>query len=386
MIGAYSGALAGLHKRLDKGEKGLVPIICPSKLQGRIIMGYLRAIFETPILKQAVANENKDSFELINNVRVECLAGDYRSVRGYSILQVILDEAAFFQMAEDSRIRSDTELVRALLPALATCRGRMVAISSPYSKRGYCWSTYRKHYGNNNSRILVWNCPSRTMNPTLPQSVVDAALEEDRAAALSEYMGQFRDDVGLFIAREVVEGLVEPGRVELLPSSTYKHSAFVDMSGGRTDASALAIGHRKEAGKVVLDFCRQWKSPANPHEVTASMVEVLRKFGVKKVTGDQFAGEWPVSAFASHGIRYVKADRPKSQIYAEFLPVLTTRSIELLDDETLVNQLCGLERRTRSGGRDIIDHPRGSHDDLANAVAGLAVCKSRCIVPGAGVI
>jgi len=30
-----------------------------------------------------------------------------------------------------------------------------------------------------------------------------------------------------------------------------------------------------------------------------------------------------------------------------------------------------LERRTGRSGRDLIDHPPGGHDDLANAVAGL---------------
>ena len=38
-----------------------------------------------------------------------------------------------------------------------------------------------------------------------------------------------------------------------------------------------------------------------------------------------------------------------------------------------VHQLAALERRTRAGGRDIIDHPPGGHDDLANAVAGVSV-------------
>jgi hypothetical protein len=35
-----------------------------------------------------------------------------------------------------------------------------------------------------------------------------------------------------------------------------------------------------------------------------------------------------------------------------------------------VHQLVGLERRTARGGRDTIDHSRGAHDDVANAVAG----------------
>ena len=49
------------------------------------------------------------------------------------------------------------------------------------------------------------------MNPTLPQRVVDEAMEEDRAAALAEYGGQFRDDVATFLPRDVIEAVVIKG-------------------------------------------------------------------------------------------------------------------------------------------------------------------------------
>jgi hypothetical protein len=47
----------------------------------------------------------------------------------------------------------------------------------------------------------------------------------------------------------------------------------------------------------------------------------------------------------------------------------------LLDNQRLVNQLIGLERRTSPAGRDRIDHGPGPHrhDDLANAVCGALV-------------
>jgi len=51
---------------------------------------------------------------------------------------------------------------------------------------------------------------------------------------------------------------------------------------------------------------------------------------------------------------------------------LNSNRLELLDVPKLKNQLQKLERRTARGGRDSIDHPPGQHDDLANAVAGLA--------------
>jgi hypothetical protein len=49
----------------------------------------------------------------------------------------------------------------------------------------------------------------------------------------------------------------------------------------------------------------------------------------------------------------------------------------LLYHERLKTQLVSLERRTgRSGGRDHVDHPPGSHDDIATAVAGAILTAS----------
>jgi hypothetical protein len=38
-----------------------------------------------------------------------------------------------------------------------------------------------------------------------------------------------------------------------------------------------------------------------------------------------------------------------------------------------LQQLCSLQRKTGSSGRDIIDHSVGQHDDVANAAAGALV-------------
>jgi hypothetical protein len=64
--------------------------------------------------------------------------------------------------------------------------------------------------------------------------------------------------------------------------------------------------------------------------------------------------------------------KPKSDLYVDLVPLINSRRIDLLDNTKLINQLCALERRTARSGRDSIDHPLGAHDDVANAVAGMA--------------
>jgi hypothetical protein len=372
LVAAFEACLAGHEKKLAKGEKGIVAVIAPTKAQASIVRGYLRAIFDTELLRGEIVEDNADGFELSNHVRITTLAGDWKTVRGYTLIAAVLDELCFFGLDEESKVRSDAELVRAVKPGLATIGGKLIGISTCYARKGWCFGQWQKHFGKEGAPTLVWNCPSRTMNSTLPQSIVDEALAEDPQSARSEYLGQWRDDVAEFIPRSLVEGLVVAGRTELLPRRTTQYTAFVDLSGGRVDDSALAIAHRGDGRKVVIDSLKRWRPPHNPHEVVGKMVEELHRFGIKRVTGDNFGAEYTAGAFQNLGVHYTKSEKPASALYLELLPRMCSGEIELLDDAALVAQLAGLERRTRSGGKDIIDHPPGGHDDLANAVAGVS--------------
>jgi hypothetical protein len=57
--------------------------------------------------------------------------------------------------------------------------------------------------------------------------------------------------------------------------------------------------------------------------------------------------------------------------------LLAAGRVELPDHPRLLNQFSSLERRVRAGGRDLITHPPGGHDDLANACAGAVYYANR---------
>src|SRR5262249_8341700 len=73
---------------------------------------------------------------------------------------------------------------------------------------------------------------------------------------------------------------------------------------------------------------------------------------------------------AAHGVDVLQDAEPKSALYLAALPLLTSQRVDLLDLPRLRAQFAALDRRRRAGGRDIVDHPAGAHDDVANAVAG----------------
>lgn len=162
---------------------------------------------------------------------------------------------------------------------------------------------------------------------------------------------------------------------ERAPSSGTRYTAFVDPSGGGADSMTLAIAHR-DGDVIVLDVVREEYPGTNPDAVVERFCGLLKSYGIRSVTGDRYAGSWVPERFKQHGVSYVASERSKTDIYRDFLPVLNSQRVRLLNVPKLEKQLVSLERRTSRGtGRDTIDHPqmKGAHDDVANAVAGAIV-------------
>jgi hypothetical protein len=257
---------------------------------------------------------------------------------------------------------------------LANIPGAMLlTASSPYAKRGELYNAYRRHYGKDDARVLVWKADTATMNLSIDPAIIREAYDSDPEAARAEYGAEFRDDLADFVARETVDAVTMWGRSELPPFPGVVYSAFCDPSGGVSDAMTLAIGHLSGGDMCVLDAVLEMRPPFDPEKAVAECAALLRRYGIATVTGDKYAGEWPVARFREHGIEFVQSARPKSDLYRDLLPLLNAGRVELIDLPRLSAQLCGLERRTARSGKDSIDHAPGGHDDLANAVAGCLV-------------
>jgi hypothetical protein len=373
LIGGYESLFSGKEKRLSPGEIPMVTITSPTREQSTIIKSYTRAALKSPMLEAEVDDDNRQGFQLSNGVTVRIMTGDFRSVRGFTQLMVVVDELCFFGFTEESKVNSDTELIRSIRPALLTTQGKLVCVSTKYAPRGWAYSQWKRHWGNDNSRVLVWDAASRIMNPTLSQADIDEAMADDPEAARAEYLNEWREDVQNYLPREVVESCVVKGRMELLPRENIRYSAFCDTSGGRADSAGLAIGHKTER-KIIIDFLKEYLPPFSPYEIAGRMAVELKRYGLKTVIGDRFGSEYTVQAFNNHGIRYQQAEKNKSELYLELIGPICSKEIELLDNEKLITQLSNLERRTRSGGKDTIDHSAGQHDDLSNCIAGVSVC------------
>jgi len=364
LIAVYLACFHKYKQYLAPGERATILIIATDRKQARVIFRYVRAFLTmVPMLKRMVESETRAGFDLTNAVTIEVGTASYRSVRGYTVVAALCDEIAFWPT--DDAAEPDYAILDAVRPGMATIPGSLLlCASSPYARRGALFDAHRRHYGKSSS-TLVWQAPTRAMNPSVPQSVIDNAYERDAASAAAEYGAQFRSDIESFINREAIQQCVDTGIRERPPVAGVTYSAFVDPSGGSADSFTLAIAH-----KGVLDAVREVRPPFSPEAVVAEYAALLKTYRVTKVVGDRYAGEWPREQFKKHGVTYEPSAKPKSDLYRDLLPAINSQRVELLDHDRLVAQLVGLERRTGRGGRDSIDHAPGAHDDLANAVAG----------------
>jgi hypothetical protein len=372
------------YPQLAAGETAVVAHVAPDRRQAGIDLAYARGIAEgSAILRAELVSATQDSLTFRHRTQLEVATASYRTVRGRSLCGAVIDESAFLR-ADDSAL-PDVELARALRPALLTLGGLLLAISSPHRKVGLLYEAHRKYFASDSAtRGLYIQATSRQLNPTLDEEAIEEAMRDDPAAAQSEFLGLFRADLQSFLDDGTVNGAIVPNRRALPKTPGCRYVAFCDPSGGRADSFTLAIAHQERRSKdraerAVLDLLAVVVPPFDPERTVESMCETLSDYGLRQVSGDAYAGEWVTAMFRKFGVTYRPAELSKSEVYLEALPLFAQGKVELLDVPLLRTQLLLLERRSRAGSRaDVVDHPRGAHDDAANAACGaihLAACK-----------
>jgi hypothetical protein len=284
-------------------------------------------------------------------------------------LAVVADECAFWMADGGDSSNPDTEIIQSVRPMLATTGGMLIGASSPYGRSGVLYETCRAHFGDTGDpATLVVQAETRVLNDTVPQDFIECEYANDAVGAGAEYGAVFRSDISALLTSEAVRACVYSVR-ERPPELRNYYVAFCDPSVGSNDVMTLAIAHR-EAKSSVLDLVREIMPPFSPESVVEEFAALCRKYQITRIEGDRYAGQWPVEQFSKRGIVYEHATRDRSAIYLDVVPLINAGLVSLLEHAKLERQLLGLERRVSRAGRDLVDHRRGAHDDLANSACG----------------
>lgn len=376
VISVFLSIFKDWSKFMSLGERGYIFIIANDKHQARIMKDYISGIFNSNAsFRRLVDKDLTWEIELKNQVTIMVKTSSFRTLRGYTLLAAILEEIAFFRSEESAN--PDKEILAAVRPSLATIPDSLlIGISTPYSRAGVLYEQFKKYYGKAEGP-LIWKAATMLMNPTIDKSIIKEALADDPQAASAEWEAEFRADIEAFMPPEFIEAVVIPGRFELPKIEGVDYFGSCDPSGGRQDSMTMAIVHKYKEEKVIVNVSREQRPPFQPKSVVKEFSETYRAYGITEIESDRYAAEWVTEAFRDNGIEVKNSELSASEIYLSFLPLMANGTVELLDNKRLKSQLMGLERKTRPGGKDLITHYPGGHDDVANSVAMACVMAAK---------
>jgi hypothetical protein len=212
-----TAAVLAVHTALYS-PGSLIIMVSPSQRQSAELFRRALTLYRAlgrPVSPEA---ENALSLTLESGSRIVSLPGDERTVRGYSnVALLIVDEAA----------RVEDELVAAVSPMLAISRGRFIAMSTPWGKRGWWYEATR-------SRDWRTVTVPATECPRLSADVLEAerrSLGELRFR--SEYMAEFVNAYGSMFDGDDLDAAFSIGQLGAVPPGA--------LFGGSTSPADLRI-------------------------------------------------------------------------------------------------------------------------------------------------
>jgi phage terminase large subunit-like protein len=132
-VGVFLALFEPERLKLAVGEQGIVAVVAVTKEQANVIFAYIRGFLEASDLLRteivAISSSlNSSTITLANHVSITVFAGSFRSIRGRTLLAVIVDEVAFLRSEEAAY--PDVELVRAVTPSLLASKGMLIGVST----------------------------------------------------------------------------------------------------------------------------------------------------------------------------------------------------------------------------------------------------------------
>lgn len=174
----------------------LVLVVSASERQARELFRVAVVLYRTlgrPVPAEA---ENALSLELANGSRIVVIPATAGTVRGYSrAALIVVDEAA----------QVPDELYLTVRPMLAVSGGRVVAMSTPFGRRGWWWEAWRSSEPWERFEVPATECPR----------ISSEFLDEERRTLgewwfRQEYGCEFMDAQAAAFRQEDVEAAFDP--------------------------------------------------------------------------------------------------------------------------------------------------------------------------------
>jgi len=333
---------------------------------------------------------------------VRCFSGHSESEgwEGYEVLTIILDEIAAFktdaELKGETRSKGSASAIYNMSKLSVMSRfpevGKVILLSFPRYKGDFIQQRYINSREKNEPKTWSIKAATWEVNPTINREDLESEYIRNPVEARARFECEppnmedayFRNPD---LVREAFSYHDNPinseGHFEPWFNSTDGHSRYIHVDLGlKRDRAALAMSHctgfkeiKTSMGVETLpvinvDFVHSWE--ASPGEeinfasVRMMIVDLCRKFDVRKVTFDRWQSVEMVQSLRSQGI-YADFHSVKKSDYDTLMTSIYDKRLRGYWNELLVEEEL-LKLRLFSNNK--IDHPSTGTKDLADAVAG----------------
>lgn len=178
-------------------DPGLYLVIAPTLRQSKELFLKIAGVYRNLANVPRIRRDNTTELEIDNESRLIALPGDDdATIRGFSAPKaVFIDEAS----------RVSDGVYAALRPMLATSGGQLVALTTPYGRRGWFFEAWEYQKGWARTTITAHDCPR----------ITSEFLEQEREAMgewrfRQEYMCEFTDTDEQFFSSELADAMMSP--------------------------------------------------------------------------------------------------------------------------------------------------------------------------------
>ena len=174
-----------------------VIVVAPIEPQANELLRKVLTCFNAIGRPMRLVREAVTTLEFGNGSRVLALPGRERSVHSYTATLLIIDEAA----------RVPDEVYHGASPQLSASKGKLVALSTAFSKSGWFFKEFTEGEGFRRWSITAYDCPRHT-----PEFLAHERRSMGERWFSMAYLNLFGDDVAaVFSTEDITAALADAG-------------------------------------------------------------------------------------------------------------------------------------------------------------------------------
>lgn len=355
-------AIRAIHHAFSN-PKTLTLVVSPSLRQSMIMFDrILDYTYSSELLAGSVSRKTRTVVELTNGSRIVALPCSANLLRGYTAHMVVVDEAAFLD---------DTIITSILFPMLATTKGSLILLSTPWGKQNYFYRAFMDPAFSTH-KIPSTECPL----------ISEEFLEEQRrsmtkAAFAMEFEAEFIEEATAYFPMELIKSCVDPDLeirhdLEAVDSPPGDYFGGLDL-GKIQDYSVLAVASAK-GETIELFFMKQFPLGTPYASVIGATVRAEEKFRFRKILVDKSGvGEAVTEEILAQGLKHAEGQSFSVEKKAEILTHLKIKmeqgQLRVPYDRRLCQEISDQQYQYTKGGKLKFWHSPGAHDDRLMALA-----------------